>query len=217
MEEQGAFDYQYDCNREVFFVCWNEKTYVITGTSFESLFATVCGWNTELKQKPQCPRHVTPMLEMLIMTAWYGSMLLELRKMWSWALFTQMVENGLSKCMAPLQTCRWGTLGLLYFKHAVAVPSQAMHLPKACGRTFCHQLLVTPEPCLILIFDGTGHTIAKWKEPRKWLCKGKSRYFCTKCNVTLCIQYFLCITSEILCNILNINVLHIMFFASYIL
>ena len=53
------------------------------------------------------------------------------------------------------------TLGLLYFKHAVAVPSHAMHLPKACGRTFCHHLLVTPEPCLVLQYDGTGHIIAK--------------------------------------------------------
>jgi len=53
------------------------------------------------------------------------------------------------------------TLDLLYFKHAVAVPSHAMPLPKACGMTFCHHLLVKPEPCLILRFHGMGHIVAK--------------------------------------------------------
>jgi hypothetical protein len=53
------------------------------------------------------------------------------------------------------------SLGLLYFKYAVAVPSHAMHLPRACGRTFCHHLLVAPQPCLILKFDGLGHIITK--------------------------------------------------------
>lgn len=107
MEEQGAFDYQYECNREVFFVWWNEACHY-WHQFWNSLFATVCGWNTELKQKSQCPRHVTPMWEVLIiMTAWKGSMLLVLRKTWSWALFRWMADNGLDKCLAPLQTCRW--------------------------------------------------------------------------------------------------------------
>jgi hypothetical protein len=59
------------------------------------------------------------------------------------------------------------TLGLLYFKYAVAVPSRAMHLPKAFGMTFCHHLLVAPESCLMLRINGTGHIIAKLKEPSK--------------------------------------------------
>ena len=92
MEEQGACDYYYDCNGEVFFVWWNGKRCVTTGTTFESHFAMVCGWSRELKQKSQYSRNVTPMREVLIiMTAWLGSMLLVLRKTWSLALFTRMV------------------------------------------------------------------------------------------------------------------------------
>jgi hypothetical protein len=53
------------------------------------------------------------------------------------------------------------TLGLLYFKHAAAVPSHAMHLQKAFGMTFRHHLLVAPESYLMLRFDGTGHIAAK--------------------------------------------------------
>jgi hypothetical protein len=58
-----------------------------------------------------------------------------------------------------------------------------------CGMTFCHRLLVAPEQCLMLDMMARPYYY-KMKGAKKMMMDAKEiKNLCTKCNVTLCIQY----------------------------
>jgi hypothetical protein len=109
------------------------------------------------------------------------------------------------------ESCRFCTSSMLN-----QVPCLSSTLAESLRDDLLSQCASYCRVMLDVRFDAADHIVTKIKGQRirgHDLCKGKSRQFCTKYNMTRCIKCFTsCHELSFVFNVVNKNVLYIMFF-----